>query len=333
LQNRFTYLIIIFLLTGQFQVKGQKSSFSARRDTLFVFETVTVYDTIFIHDTIWEIKKSKLGALNPKGLDLSISGVDFPSDKARLLILFKNHAATIPINSIILTETNKNISGMKKLSFFGVVFLAFQSMVAAQTTVGLSAGLGSWWARCNKPIVSSEFSPALNMGLFVEYPLSKNLFIRTELNYSYLSSNSSYKAMVDTLNKLVVGEGESASGYHQFSLPLQVGYQLGNFRPLLGMEYSYRLSESWLHRKIKNFGVLVGLNYSVDENLSFGINYNRGLTKDYEYSGMILSPVSSKIVGDYDCYWKSGHLGLSVYYSLRNPKPREKDSENISLTK
>jgi hypothetical protein len=319
-------------LAVPFLVKGQKSQFTTQKDTLIVYETVIVYDTVFIHDTIRILEKSNLKAAEPKGLDLSLSGLDTFSQKVQLLIFFKNHAATIPINSIILAENNKNISGMKKLSFFGVVFLAFQSMVAAQTTVGLSAGLGSWWAKCNKPIVSSEFSPTLNLGLFMEYPMSKNLFARTELNYSYLKSNYSYKAMVDTLNHLMVGEGESASNYHQFSLPLQVGYKLGNFKPYLGMEYSYRLSESWLHTKIHSFGLIAGLNYRVDENLSFGFNYYRGLTKDYEYSGTILRPGSSEIVGDYDYYWKSGHLGLTVYYALWKPKPANKALENVSLS-
>lgn len=314
------FLAILILMVFPYLAKGQNKKINNNRDKLIVYETVIVYDTIFIYDTVKISDHAKLNKIKSKQLILNVLQYDTANQRANLLIISPNQTATIPINSIILNENIKKYESMKKLSFFGVVLFAFQNMVIAQTNFGVSAGGGTWWAKSNNPFGSVEFSPTFNTGLFFSQPLSNAFNLKMEVNYSYLMSNYSYKAIVDTLNWVVTGEGESATNYHQISLPLQVGYKIGEFRPFLGVEYSYRFSESWLDKRIYSFGVIGGVNYLFNDKFSVSLNYYQGLSDDYTQKGTIINPFTSEKIGEYNYFWKSSRLGLTLYYTFSKKK-------------
>lgn len=315
--NRNKLSLAILLLLCSIWVNGKTPSVLSPNDTIFVYETVTLYDTIYVHDTIRVIEDLKVEPINSKETELFLLQIDSTSMQANLLIVSKERTATLPINSIILNENIQNLKSMKKISFLGVVLFAFQSMVMAQTNYGITAGVGTWWAKCSEPSVGTEYSPTLKTGVYVEHAVGESFFLKTELNYHFLNSNYSYKTYI---YNDYFGDSEAASNYHQFSIPLQVGFSFGRVKPYLGVEYSYRISESWLNTQINSFGVLGGLNYSISDNLSFSLNYHNGLTKDLEYSGTILNPATKEKIKDYNFYWKSSSIELALYYRLKNKK-------------
>jgi hypothetical protein len=324
-QNSFI-AFLLFIAFPIFTVGENKQRPSLPgEDTIFIYKTVTVYDTIIVHDTVRVMMNEKIAVIKPSGTGLNLLLSDSTNNKAKIIVIFDNQAATIPINSIISGVNNQKLKGMKKLNFLGVVLLAFQSMVMAQTNYGISAGGGMWWAWDNNHIGSVVFSPAVNTGLFFELPLSKRIWLKTELNYVYLSSNYSYKAVIDTLNRFEVGDGESASAYHQFAVPLEIGYKIGGFKLAAGLEYAYRMSESWLNKNMNCLALSFSVNHHLANRLSISLYYKYGLTKDYEYSGQIKDPVSSAIIGEYDNYWKSNRIGLTLYYAF--PKHKEKQEK------
>jgi hypothetical protein len=217
---------------------------------------------------------------------------------------------------VFICENQLN-HGMKKLSFLCLIIISFSCIVLAQPNLGISAGASTWWAKCNKPIVNSEYSPDFSLGLFIEYPIIKNLTIKTEFDYAYLMKNYSYKAVVDSVNWVIVGDGESATNYQQFSIQTQIGLKLGEFKPYIGTEYSYRISESWLNKSISSFGLVGGVNYLVSDRLSLGLRYYHGLTKDLEHHGTIIHPVNQEIIGEYHNFWKSSNFGIVLSYLIR----------------
>jgi hypothetical protein len=313
------FIIALIFALLPYLANGQNKKFNNNKDTLIVYETIIVYDTIFVYDTIKLFDNVKLNKIEPKGLELNILQYDTISRRANLLIISRNQTATIPINGIILSENIKNLKSMKKLSFFGMVLFAFQSMVIAQTNIGITAGGGTWWVKSNNPFGNVEFSPTFNAGLFLKQPLSNAIYLKMEVNYTFLMNNYSYKAVVDTFNNSI-GDEEAATDYHQISLPLHVGYKIGKFSPFLGVEYSYRFSESWLNKQIHSWGVIGGLNYFINDKFSVSLNYYQGFTSDYIKKGTIIDPFTKEKIGDYNYFWKSSRLGLTLYYSFNKKK-------------
>jgi hypothetical protein len=322
--KQFIFLLIAFLFCQH--LFGQHPS-PGKRDTVFIYRTKIVLDTLVIHDTIWIPRNetiSRLDKMSSKPLYLN----DLQPD-ARLLLFFNHESATIPVNSILLAENLKNSVSMKKLSFIGVVLFAFQSMVLAQSDFGLSAGTGLWWTKCNVSSAGSEFSPLLNIGTYAKVPLHGNLFLRTGINYHYMFRNGSYKQKLDYSMPVTIGDGESASAYHLFSLPLQLGLELPRFEPYLGMEYTYRVSESWLNAKKSSLGVSAGLNYNISSLMSLGLNYQLGLKADTRLNGSLIDPLSSEVIGNYDYSWKTDRVQFSLYYSLKKSPSKTTEKPGI----
>ena len=94
-------LSIIFLFFGH-------SGMSQIPDTIMVYDTIYVYDTIRIN----KIEKNALSKINIANAVLEI---DTATMNARLVILYDQKSATIPINGIILNENIKNLNDMKKI--------------------------------------------------------------------------------------------------------------------------------------------------------------------------------------------------------------------------
>lgn len=168
---------------------------------------------------------------------------------------------------------------MRKISFLGLMLVSFQSMVLAQSDFGVSVGGGTWWSKCNNPVVqgkqiaSVEFSPNINLGAYYKQYLQSGFTIEARLNYRLLLSNYSYKSsypssltynpdekyyylLWDDLNEPQevltvngekiytsrgIGEETSTINYHTIEVPLQIGYTFGKFNPYIGMRYSLKM--------------------------------------------------------------------------------------------
>jgi hypothetical protein len=129
---------------------------------------------------------------------INLLQLDTINHQANLLLISDQQTATFPINHIILDENFskniKNSESMKKLSFFGVVFFAFQAMVLAQTNYEVSIGSGIWWENGKIEYVNKPHSPLLNIGLYAKRNFSdKNIGLKSGLLYSYLFSTDSYE--------------------------------------------------------------------------------------------------------------------------------------------
>jgi hypothetical protein len=307
------------------------SGFSS--DTVYIYETVIEYDTVYVHDTITINDKSVgniLEFIQPKKAEVNLL-LDTNHDRANAVIFSGGHAATFPVNRIMYSENIKNSTDMKKVSFIGLTLFAFNSMVLAQTDFGISAGGGLWWTNCNYSYVKTEFSPYVNLGPYLQLPVGNHLNLGLGVNYHFLFNNYGYKtelgtkiATGDTIYSdiILLGDGEAASNYHQFSIPMEISYRIGKLSPFVGFEYSYRISESWLDKSQHSYGLLGGINYTLSEKFGLSVNYYCGLTKDYEYSGDYFDPsvAFERKIGSYNVSWKSSRVGVTLQYSLKKTK-------------
>lgn len=304
-------------------------------DTVYVYDTLVVYDTIVIHDTLRlrdEVVKDSLELeylMHQIEVKQAIIQIDTATSRANLLVPFGYKSATIPINGIILTENTKKLESMKKYSFFGLVFFAFQTMVIAQADYGISAGSGIWWPHTKEYEVSTEVAPTFNAGVFISKGIFNNRFgLELEVNYHFLMNNYTYKFVVNTLEHRVIGDAEAASCFHQVSVPLNLFLNLQKFKVYTGLEYAFRTSESWAkdasgnRYAINSLGLTAGLSYQLTGRLLLDLRFRQGLTVDIDrmeysyYTGQQLHSI------DYNLNWKSSQAGLSVFYSLAKKKSR-----------
>lgn len=193
MRSKILYILVLVLYsTG---ITGQTST----NDTVYIYEEVIKYDTVYIQDTVYlHDKSTEFISLKPKRFNLL--QVDTVSGEANLLMISGKNSATIPINGIILNRNIKNLESMKKVSFFGLALFAFQSMVLAQADYGISIGGGTWWSKCNNPVINgdrfakTELSPNLSLGIYYKQYIQSGFTVETGLNYRLLLSNYSYKA-------------------------------------------------------------------------------------------------------------------------------------------
>jgi opacity protein-like surface antigen len=201
------------------------------------------------------------------------------SNEINLIMISGKKTATIPINGIILNRNIKNIESMKKVGFLGLMLVAFQSMVFAQADYGLSIGGGTWWSKCNNPVVNGKqvssiaLSPNFNLGVYYKQHLQSRFTIETRLNYRLLLSNYSYKSSYPPSQTYIpdekyyyllwdeigdpgevlmvngekvytsrgVGEEASTINYHNVEVPFQIGYSFSKFNPYAGIRYSLKM--------------------------------------------------------------------------------------------
>lgn len=142
---------------------------NAQTDTVYEYEDIVVYDTVVVFDTVF-IKPNIDEKLPSKLKSINLLQLDTINHQANLFLISSQQTATFQINHIILNENFskniKNSESMKKLSFFGVVFFAFQAMVLAQTNYEVSIGSGSWWENGNLKYVDKPYSSLLNIVIF-----------------------------------------------------------------------------------------------------------------------------------------------------------------------
>ncbi len=91
-QGACFFIILFFFLAGK--LHGQRS------DTIFVYDTIVVHDTIIVYDTV-NVSASQ----SPQQAILEF---DTANQKVQLKIFNSKDTATIPVNSIIVSETKQN---------------------------------------------------------------------------------------------------------------------------------------------------------------------------------------------------------------------------------
>jgi hypothetical protein len=111
-------------------------------DTIFVYDDIIVYDTIKVYDTINVEDKNVTNSEGAENyfkkyntIENAVLAIDTATLKAELLLFNKNDTATISINSIILSEPNKNLETMKKqILTLATAALVAQAAYAKQNT-------------------------------------------------------------------------------------------------------------------------------------------------------------------------------------------------------
>jgi len=183
------YLFFVCLLLFTLNVYPQEP------DTVVVYEYVHITDTVWLdpkpgHDTLL------LEKLNPVGEATLILHAE--DKKAELKIISTNECATIPVTNIILSDNNKNLNSMKRLTFLGLTFLAVNSSLFAQERIEKSIGfhIGSnsvfqprfypaidWYKynQVNKIVSAFEISPSI--GIKGNLPIGSTLSVSSSLNY------------------------------------------------------------------------------------------------------------------------------------------------------
>ena len=229
----------------------------------------------------------------------------------------ESKTATIHHNRINEYENYLKLQKMRKLSLVGTFLLSLQSIVFAQADFGVTAGTGFWSARCATLSGKGETTPTYYFGAYYNHDFGEHLFVRADLSLHYLSQNYSYKTHIGDTLSIGFGDGESASTYRQLSIPLQVGYKIGRLKPFVGLEYSYRVSESWLNQKFNIASLLAGFNFQATPKLAIGIKYIYGVTTEYNFKGDITSWNTGKKIGSYSYPWKSSRYEVNISYSLK----------------
>lgn len=109
MKNKISVLFFLFIVIntyGQLPSKGNKPKPVIIYDTISVYDTLVVYDTVKVYD--------KTVSENTNVVENALLTIDTASKKTSLSLFFENDTATIPINSIMLSENTKNVDTMKK---------------------------------------------------------------------------------------------------------------------------------------------------------------------------------------------------------------------------
>lgn len=327
MQSKCLFIVLTILLFSSYiSVKGQS-------DTIYVFEEVVVYDTVYIFDTIF-IKPvvNELFSIKPKFIN--VLQLDTVNIHANLLQIFNQQAATFPINHIILNENfSRNIKkseSMKKLSFFGVVLFAFQSMVLAQTNYEISLGSGVWWESGKMKYVDKPISTSLNATILAIHNFgAKNFGFKTGIEYSYLFSNSEYKfdGSIGVWHTMDGSEFDDINshygdGLHNVTIPFLVYSNKYRIMPYLGVNYNYLttgLQTSLFGTKSisssHNIGLNIGTGFRLNEFLTINLDFKHNLTSDYG-AGVSVSGNGQMVLGEsYDL--RNSQTRISLVYNFK----------------
>lgn len=299
---------------------------SAQTDTIFIYEDVIVYDTIIIYDTvIREPITSNISYIDPKSI--SLLQIDSINQQVNLILISKEQTATFPINHIIHSENIKNLKSMKKLSFFGIVFFAFQTMVLAQTNYEVSIGSGIWWQNGMLNNIDKPYSPLINAGFYAKRNfIDKNFGLKTGIGYSYLIPSKDYK-FDGTLGIYHTDDGSEFielnqnynAGMHNITIPLLLYYDRFFIQPCVGINYNLlvTLNEETVenptsYNKPHNFGLNFGLDFKINETFAISTEYKRNLTADFGQNPEFLD---NAVLGrDYSL--NNSQVLLSIVYSF-----------------
>jgi hypothetical protein len=257
-------------------------------------------------------------------------------------LISDQQTATFPINHIILDENFskniKNSESMKKLSFFGVVFFAFQAMVLAQTNYEVSIGSGIWWENGNLEYVDKPYSPLINAGVYAKRNFTgKSFGLKTGVEYSYLLGSNGYK--FDGTNGIWHSENglefedlnsNYGAGQHNISIPILIYFDKYRVHPFLGFNYNYLatgMQTSSTGTKYfsdsHNIGLNLGIGFRLNSLFAINMEYKYNLTYDYgeaiSYEGSNPSEADNTVLGS-SFNLKNTQVRLSIVYALNKRK-------------
>lgn len=302
----------------------------AQQDTVVVYETQIIYDTLYVYDTI---RVNTLVSHSPM-----ISGLQPARDS---LIRFLTEE--VYRNKTIFRKLPVHIfHPINKLPYYtqytlrqGTHFLYTRSVTNPEKDIivpeckdarmkmksdkptftvlpdfgkslefGLQAGLGIWQAKSINSSLRSRYVATQMLGVYAAYPLTENLDLRLELNYSWLYRNGSLFRYQDVITDDaqilrpslfdstdlgsimrwdINGVGDSSYSFSQFMVPVKLGYTINRFQPYVGAAMVYRLIKHKPNLIVWN--VNAGLNIVLSEKTSVAINFSRSLKKELHRSG------------------------------------------------
>lgn len=304
---RLGLIVLICLLSHRASAQKTRGGDSPRRDTVFV------YDTLFVTDTVWLPHPGKqhhrllptLPPLQPEGFALG--------SPSKTLIFFSGNTATLA-NSDIIDSVNiihlKNTDTMKKIGFFGVVFLAFQHMVLSQNHVTLNSGLGVYRMLAT-PQMTSNPGADFSIGVgFRRDIVAGKLSAGGELNF-HLMMRSDFDTLLHSgqyagFRNPLTGDEDFSRKPLMINLPLFLRWQTPWLSPSIGADFYYKITprkgivvsndgqilENARYRTpYAGVGLLFGLDAPISSRVSLGLTYVHGLTRERsaDFNGTLFS--------------------------------------------
>lgn len=313
-----------------FHTKGQP-------DTLYIYEDVVVYDTIYIRDTIYTKSAEKeLFPINQRSQ--FILQLDTVKHNTNLLQLSNGKAATFPLNSIILygnyCNNLKNSNGMKKLNFFGVVFLAFQTMVLSQTHYEMSIGSGVWWEHGKMDYVVKPYTSLYSVGFYAKKDLGKTPFgLKTGIEYSYFCRSRDYKfdGTVGVWHSIEGWEFERlnshyGAGQHSIAVPVLFYFDRYRVQPFMGCSYKYLTTgpqyDYFGDRTFgvsHNIGVAMGCNIGLANRIAVNMEFRHNFTSDYSEGIDGPNNMGPSVLGE-NFFLRNRQTRFSLVYTFKKRK-------------
>jgi hypothetical protein len=252
------------------------------------YDTVVVYDTIVVYDTVFVEPDPDLILTSQPAISSNLMG-----------IYFDNRTATFFRSDIIVVENNKQSMKMKKMTFLGIVILAFKSSVLAQTSFGIHTGPVAWGPVDQPKEITNPLSMGWKAGGLAELPLRGKFSLQTGMNYLLLSKarhveEKAYEiapyveSFVAEYNRDRDAEG---SFHHMISVPLRVVASFGRFKPSIGLEFNQTFYRSQMHNdgpqpigetlsmSTSDAGASVGVAYTVSEKVEIYSDYFTGINR------------------------------------------------------
>jgi hypothetical protein len=302
-----------------------------------------VYEYVYVTDTVWKEAPARdtiiISQLNP--IENSTLVIDTTSEKADLVIFSSTGSATIPINCIIL-DGNQYQSKMKRKGIFTVLLLSLQSLSFAQGNWSLNAGTSSMWLQHHTSTVSKTMWAGGHLGAEVCIPIRSSRFsFSLGETLSFLTPTADYKqtkvideslpeyeyeyAKIQTdiiLNELNTGLFDSS--YVKLSFPLKINFQIGKWRPFLGVEYSfssflYKIPENKYIDKsyypktyFHDIGIISGTSYSFSKKIGCSVELCQGLIGKFNAYKDRMAPT----LGVDEYFFKSLNVNLNFIYNF-----------------
>lgn len=134
MKNRISILFFLFFIINGYAQQPKKGNNNERiiiYDTIMVYDTIVVYDTVKVYDKIF--------FQNANVIENAVLTIDTASKKKSVSLFFENDTATIPINSIYLSENTKNLDTMKKEILTLLAAIALTQTVKSQDSLNLKS--------------------------------------------------------------------------------------------------------------------------------------------------------------------------------------------------
>ncbi len=281
---------------------AQNAIFAPYKPAKLVADTIFVYDTVFVTDTlrIYLPTKNMTVIHQLPTQDASSGLVIRNAGKENILIISSGMAATISTNSITDSVNIFNVEkseAVKKLSFFGVVFFAFQNMVLAQNDFHLNFGGGMYNLTTNNSLQTPK-SPQFLAGLGYSRTMAAGkISLQAELNYHFLirSDFDNVGNLMYQPNPLRNNEG-FAQNYHLVNLPVSLQWNTKWFSPHAGLELYYKTSPKIPYVATTTsgesvsqpyyiayhaIGWFIGFQVPISNRLRGNLNYFQGISTEY----------------------------------------------------